>query len=332
MSKDIWVFLEVEREEITKVSLEALTLGRKMADDNGGALTALLERGSPAWFTAAGEYGADRVYLCAADCPAQYDIDGLLNWMEDLFISNPPAVMLLGVSPLSRELAPRLAARFKFALITECVDLKLQKGQLIGQRQVLNGKAQATVSCSVRSTQVATLRAGFLEAKKSVKTRTPEIASTAASGDRRPKVEYLEYIKGDPAAINLSEAEVIVAVGKGLQDIRNLKMVEELALLLGASLGGTRVAVDLKYISSERQIGMTGKNVSPRLFISCGISGQYPHTVSMDSSETIIVINKDKDAPMFKLASLGIVGNLEEVVPALISRIKQNPHHQEAAR
>jgi electron transfer flavoprotein alpha subunit len=322
ISKDIWVFLETEKVDLKKVSLETLTLGRRMADQNHSVLGALLTQNQESQIKTAAQYGADRIYLPAGVDVSQPDRESILSWMENLFNANPPEIFLMGVTPLSRELAPRMAARFKFSLITECVDLKLEKGQLTGRRPVLNGKAHAAVSCRPGATQMATLAAAAGEAKKALPERFPEVSATARCRERPSRVEFLEYLKGDPAAISLNEAEVIIAVGKGLQDVRNLKLIEELAGLLGASLGGTRVAVDLKYIPPERQIGMTGQTVAPHLLISCGISGQYPHTVGMDSSETIIVINQDKGAPMFKLATLGLVGNLEEIVPAISNRIK----------
>jgi electron transfer flavoprotein alpha subunit len=186
----------------------------------------------------------------------------------------------------------------------------------------MNGKAQAAVKIRRSDICIATISPGYADVREFPVKKPPEIRQLYYLKGEKPAVEFVEYIKGDPAAVSLNEAEIILAVGNGLGDPERLEIIRELAGLLGASLGATRVAVDHKWMPPERQIGITGLTVSPRLFISCGISGQYPHTVGMDSSETIIVINKDREAPMFKLATLGIVGTLEEIVPALSAHLK----------
>jgi electron transfer flavoprotein alpha subunit len=186
----------------------------------------------------------------------------------------------------------------------------------------MHGKAHATIACSTSSLCIATACAGAFDIQKSKRDIDCEIIRLSYSCLEKPAVQFLEYIKGDPATISLKEADAIIAIGRGLENAENMYIIEELAGLLGASIGGTRTAVDFKWLPLERQIGITGETVSPRLFISCGISGQYPHTVGMDTSETIIVINKERDAPIFKLADLGIIGPMEKIIPVLSRHIK----------
>lgn len=324
MPEEIWVFLEIERDEIRKVSLETLCGGRRMADAAGLCLGALLMgSGAEALAAIPGQYGADKVYLADRPELSGHDIDTLVSLLQRLAREEQPGMIFFGATPLSRELAPRLAVRLKAGLLTECMDLKIEKGQLTARRPVLNGKAQANVTCSLTGIRMATVCPGVFDIRKILPARSPEIHTVDFQVDESPRVEFIRFVKGDPSRISLNEAEVIIAVGRGLQDAGRLPLIEKLAELIGASLGGTRVAVDLKWIPPERQIGITGQVVSPRLFISCGISGQYPHTAGMDSAETIIVINNDREAPMFKLASLGILGSLEKIVPALIKRLEE---------
>ena len=323
MSNEIWVFIETERDEIKKISLEMVSQARELADSSGLSVSAFmvdqgLEKVSGSLF----QYGADRVYLVNAGTISTHDTDTHVNLMHAMIKESGPAMLLLGATSLGKEMAPRLAARLNAGLISDCVDIKLEKGQLVGHRPVLNGKAHATVVCQASPFCIATASAGAFDIHEPDQNKQGENISLTYLASEKLKVEFLEYIKGDPAKINLKEAEIIIALGRGMEKAENMRFIEELAGLLDASIGGTRVAVDMKWLPLERQIGITGLTVTPRLFISCGISGQYPHTVAMDTSDTIIVINSDREAPMFKLASLGVIGSLEEIIPALSRNIE----------
>ncbi len=323
MADTVLVFLETERNELKKVSLETLTLARNLADGSGRTMSAVLTgTGDEHLVDHVSRYGGDCVFLLSGDGLSPHDSDGHVDLLELILEDCGAALLLLGETPLSREVAPRLAARLQAGLISGCVELKYQNGTLTGRRAVMNGKAHATVACSGAPFSIATISNGAYESKESPRNTPPEIRHISPASLPPSEVEFLSYVKGDPVTISLTEAEAIIAVGNGLEQAERLDVIRELAGLLGASLGGTRVAVDMKWIPLERQIGITGLTVSPRLFVSCGISGQYPHTVSMDASETIIVINRDREAPMFKLATLGIIGPMEDIVPALTEHLK----------
>jgi electron transfer flavoprotein alpha subunit len=323
MSNEIWVFTETERDEIKKISLEMLSQARKLADSSVLSVSAFmvypgLEKLSESPF----DYGADRAYLAGGGTISPHDVDSHVNLMYTMIKEHAPAMLLLGATSLGREIAPRLAARLNAGLISDCIDIKLEKGQLVGRRPVFNGKANATVVSQSSAFCIVTAGAGAFDIHESKQNKQGENISLTYSTLEKSRVEFLEYVKGDPAKINLKEAEIIIALGRGMEKAENMRFIEELASLLGASIGGTRVAVDMKWLPLEHQIGISGLTVAPRLFVSCGISGQYPHTVGMDASDTIIVINNDREAPMFKLASLGIIGSLEEIIPALSRNIK----------
>jgi electron transfer flavoprotein alpha subunit len=323
MLSEIWVYLETENERIKKGSLEMLSHARKMADSSGHAIAAIfVGDGVESFSDIAAKHGSNKVYVVSIEPPQQHDPDSQVNLLFSMIKEHKPGMLFLAATPLGSDIAPRLAARLDAGLISDCVDLKLEKDEVIGRRSIMHGKAHATIACYTSAFCIATACAGAFDAQESTRDINVEIVRLSRSFSEKPGVQFLEYIKGDPATISLKEADTIIAIGRGIENAENMRMIEELAGLLSASIGGTRTAVDLKWLPLERQIGITGETVSPRLFVSCGISGQYPHTVGMDASETIIVINKDRDAPIFKLASLGIIGPLEKIVPVLSRHIK----------
>ena len=330
MSNEIWVFIETERGEIKKISLEMVSQARELADSAELSVSAfMVDQGLENLSGSLVRHGADRVYLVGGETISPHDTDTHVDLMHNMIKEYGPAMLLLGATSLGREMASRLAARLNAGLISDCVDIKLEKGQLVGRRPVLNGKAHATVVCPASPFCIVTANAGTFNIRESKQNRQGENISLTYQASERPKVEFLEYVKGDPAKINLKEAEVIICIGRGIEKAENMRFIEELARLLDASIAGTRVTVDNKWLPLERQIGITGLTVTPRLFISCGISGQYPHTVGMDTSDMIMVINKDREAPMFKLASLGIVGKLEEIIPVLSRSIESAKANEE---
>ncbi|HSW57973.1 MAG TPA: electron transfer flavoprotein subunit alpha/FixB family protein [Dehalococcoidales bacterium] len=330
MSNHIWVWVETERDEIKKISLEMLSKARELA--NGADLSVsgiVVDQGLATLSETLFRYGADRVYLVRGGEISPYDTDACVNMIYTLVKESGPGLLLLGATSLGREMAPRLAAKLNAGLISDCVAVKLEKGQLVGNRPIYNGKAHAMVVCQASSFCIATARAGIFDIHESRLRQQVENISFSYQRSEKSKVEFLAYIKGDPQKINLKEAEIIIAFGRGLENVEHIRLIEELADLLGASIGGTRAAVDMKWLPLERQIGITGITVSPRLFISCGISGQYPHAVGMDASDNIIVINNERDAPMFRLASLGVIGSLEKIIPALSRIIKSLKENEE---
>ena len=330
MSNEIWVFIETERDEIKKISLEMVSQARELADNAGLSVSALMVgQGLENLSDSLIHHGADRIYLVGGEIISPHDTDTHVDLMYNMIKEYGPSILIIGATSLGREMAPRLAARLNVSLISDCVDIKLEKGQLVGSRPVLNGKAHATVVCPVSPFCIVAANAGIFDIRESGQNRQCETIRVTYRDSEKPKVEFLEYVKGDPAKIHLKEAEVIICLGRGIEKAENMRFIEELAGLLDASIAGTRVAVDNKWLPLERQIGITGLTVAPRLFISCGISGQYPHTVGMDTSDMIMVINKDREAPMFKLASLGIVGKLEEIIPVLSRSIESAKANEE---
>ncbi|MBI2832492.1 MAG: electron transfer flavoprotein subunit alpha/FixB family protein [Chloroflexi bacterium] len=324
-AKGIWVFIESERDEIRKVSLETLCEARKLANGLNEELCALL-LGDKVESLAElpPHYGADRVFLMQHESLSYHNVDAHLNVVANLVKENSPRILLFGSTPLAKELAPRLAAQLRVGLVTDAADVKIDaSGKLVVRKPVYGGKAHATFACAPATPQMASVAPGFMDVKPPDASRKGEVVKLALVAGGKTNVEFIEFIKGDPRTVAITEAEMIVAVGRGLEKKENLSLIEELADKLGASIGGSRVAVDNGWVPAERQVGMTGKTVAPRLYIACGISGQYPHTVGMERSGTVMVINTDRNAPMFKLADIGVLGDVSQVVPAISKRLSE---------
>jgi electron transfer flavoprotein alpha subunit len=227
--------------------------------------------------------------------------------------------VLFGATSIGRDLAPRIAARIKAGIVTECIALRIDKDGLTVTKPIYDGKMFANVLCQSASTYVVTIPPGAMGMNQPAK--SPEVKTikvTPILGAETSRIKFLDFIAADPKTIDLTEAEIIVAAGRGVGKAENFHLIEE----LGGSVGGTRPVVDAGWLPPERQIGLTGKFVSPKLFIACGISGQYHHTAGMKDSLIIVAINTDSNAAIFKLADLGIIEDLHEVIPAVIKQLQ----------
>lgn len=315
---EVWVAAEAEENDFKKNSLELMSIGRELANSLKCKLCVLLLGDHVEHLVEIPKcYGCDKVFWAEHSLLMRHNIDTRKTVIVELIEELSPQIVLFGATSMGRELAPRVAARLKSGLVTECHELKAKKdGTVTMRKPVYGGKAFATFSCSKGVPQMATIVPGVVEVKERVSKECEIVRLTPSLGEE-PSVQFIDFIKADPKKIDISEAELIVSVGRGVSNAENIHAVEKLADVLGASIGGSRVAVDLGWIAYERQIGLTGKTVAPKLMVACGISGQYPHTVGMEGSGTIIAINNDRNAPIFKLADLGILADLKVVMPAI---------------
>lgn len=324
-SSGVWVYGEQIEGEIAPVVYELLGEGRKLADSRGGVLAAVLfgsELEQAAHDLIA--YGADRVYLL--DDPQFYNYHDELYAMalSDLIKKEQPEILLLGATTIGRSLGPRVSARIGTGLTADCTGLEIDpdSGMLLQTRPAFGGNIMATIVCPSHRPQMATVRPKVFQSAGKDPARDGEIIKVAPP-QMTLRSKLLERVREQAENVNLQEAEVIVAGGRGLADPKNFKLLEDLAQALGGVVGATRAAVDAGWISYPHQIGQTGKTVSPKLYIACGISGAIQHLAGMQSAETIIAINKNPDAPIFQVAHYGIVGDIFEVIPALIAELKQ---------
>ena len=327
----IWIFAEQRAGELQRVSLEVTCSGRMLADKVGEKLSAVVlgHEIEPLAVTLS-QYGADEVYWVEDALLAQYNSDFYVSAMTDLMKQYTPSMVLFGATSIGRDLAPRIAARIKAGIVTECIALKIDRDGLIVTKPIYDGKMFATISCRSAPTYIVTIRPGAMAINPPAESQEVKaIKVTPILGAETSRIKFLGVIPADPKTIDLTEAEIIVAGGRGVGGAENFHLIEELADQLGGSVGGTRPAVDAGWLPPERQIGLTGKFVSPKVFIACGISGQYHHTAGIKDSLTIVAINTDSNAAIFKLADLGIVEDLREVIPAVIQQLQARRNEEQ---
>jgi electron transfer flavoprotein alpha subunit len=328
--KGVWVFAEQREGKIQSVAYELLTEGKKLADDLKTELSAVL-CGDPTIEEEVGHlfsYGADKVYLITHPELKHYHTAPYTRSIAEAIKKYKPEVMLLGATTMGRDLAARLAIRVGAGLTADCtgLDIEPEKKILLQTRPAFGGNIMATIQTPKHRPQMATVRPKVFKKSRVASPRSPVnnlIRFNPVIGEEDLVVKLLEIIEDETVKVNLAEAEIIVSGGRGLGEAKNFKLIEELAAVLGGAVGASRATVDAGWISAHHQVGQTGKTVSPRLYIACGIAGKIQHLAGMQSSDTIVAINKDPDAPIFKVATYGIVGDLFEYVPLLTGKLKE---------
>ena len=268
--------------------------------------------------------GIDKVFVYENDSFENYSTETFAKIIVDLVKDIEPEIFLIGATSQGRDLAPRISAALHTGLTADCVDLNInEKGMLAATRPTFGGQLMATILCKTHP-QMATVRPNVFKPLNEVQFKNTEyICKTVEDKDLINNVKIEKFIETISDFKNeLDSAQVIVAGGRGLKGSQGFEMLKELADLLGGTVGATRLAVDLGYAPKEIQIGQTGKTVNPKLYIACAISGAIQHTVGMEGSDHIICINNDENAPIFNIADTGIVGDVFEVIPELINKLK----------
>jgi electron transfer flavoprotein alpha subunit len=323
--KGVWVFVEQREGEILNVSIELLGEGRKIADKLGVELTAvLLGYGVGDVTNQLIKYGTDKVIYVENELLEVYTTDAYTKVISELIKERKPEILLIGATTIGRDLGPRLSARIGTGLTADCTKLEIDEedGKLLQTRPAFGGNLMATIVCPNHRPQMATVRPGVMEKAKYDETRTGKVEKIKVDiAKEEIKAVVLEKVKSEKEEAKLEEASVIVAGGRGLGDKKGFELLEKLARKLGGVVGASRATVDAGWIDHSHQVGQTGKTVRPKLYIACGISGAIQHLAGMQSSGCIVAINKNPDAPIFKVADYGIVGDLYEIVPALIDAL-----------
>jgi electron transfer flavoprotein alpha subunit len=316
----ILVYCEIKDGKLRKSSAETLSEARRLADSAGMQVGALFMSGNTAGAADAAKYGADSIYTIEAPAMASYSSDVFAAAIADAVTSKCAKILLASATPCGKDVLPRVAARLDAGYAADVTGLCIVDGRLQAIRPVFAGKANATVDFE-SSIQVATLRPNVFTMTETPKTATQE-AIQAPSCDFKAIVK--EILAKGGGKVDLTEADVIVSGGRGMKEGANFKILEELAEALGGVVGASRAAVDSGWdIPHSMQVGQTGKVVSPTLYIACGISGAIQHVAGMSGSKVIVAINKDPEAPIFKIATYGIIGDLLEVVPELTKAAKE---------
>ncbi|WP_005037286.1 electron transfer flavoprotein subunit alpha/FixB family protein [Holophaga foetida] len=310
----ILVFCELKEGKLRKPSAEALSEARRLADAAGVRVGAIVAGADCSGAEDAARYGADLILKAEAPSLAAYSSDGFTTLLAEAVQAKGASVFLASATALGRDMAPRLAARLGVGYAADVTGLGLMEGRLRALRPLYAGKALATCDFAT-PVQVATTRPNVFPVTESPRAPALEALPAPLSDFKAVVKELLAKAGG---RTELAEAEIIVAGGRGMKDGANFKLLEDLAEALGGVVGASRAAVDAGWgLPHAMQVGQTGKVVSPSLYIACGISGTVQHVAGMGGSRVIVAINKDPEAPIFKLASYGIVGDLFEVVPML---------------
>ncbi len=322
----VWTFAEQRDGKLTRVARQLVGKARQLADILGVRVeTVLLGHNITDLAQELIQCGADNVYLIDHPLLENYQTDLYTKAIYDLTIEKKPEVFIFGATHMGRDLAPRLAQRITTGLTADCTELTIDEVErlLLQTRPAFGGNIMATITCKNHRPQMATVRPGvFREPEKDPTRKGNVINITPEISESNILTHLVKFLKLEKKIVKLEEAEVIVSGGRGLKKPENFSLIQELADLLGGEVGASRAAVDAGWISKDHQVGQTGKTVSPKLYIACGISGAIQHRAGMQTSETIVAINKDPEAPIFKIADIGIVGDLFRVVPELISVLK----------
>jgi electron transfer flavoprotein alpha subunit len=324
--KGVWVFIEQREGKLMDVGLELLGAGRKVANKLKSELAAVLLGNNVSGLAdELAAYGADKVYLADSPVLGIYRSDAYARVLEEMINKYKPEIFLVGGSSIGMDLAPTLAAKVDTGLSAHCVGLDVDEGGCLrSQIPAFGGSIMASIACPNHRPQMATVPPGFMKkpAKKKKKAVVEKVKVTLTEKDIRTKV--LKVFTEVPASRPIDQADVVIAGGYGVGSKDNWKILDELAAVVGGSVGATRPACDEGWAVQERQmIGQSGKTVHPNLYIGAGISGVFHHLVGIQDSKVIVAINRDAEAPIMKAADYAVVGDLKEIVPALTAELKK---------
>lgn len=325
--KGVWVFAENSNGNIAPVVFELLNKARQLADDLNTEVSAILlgyniEKEAEELI----QRGADKVYAVDSKDLAHYISENYTAKITELIEKYKPEILLAGATTTGRSLAARIAVKCYAGLTADCTGLEIDKDKkiLIQTRPAFGGNIMAQIISPNFRPQMATVRHKVMPEAKADNSRKGKVIKEYFDSEGvDQRIKFLDFVKEDVSTINLAEADIIVSGGRGLGGPENFKIIENLAKTLDAAVGSSRACVDAGWIPYSHQVGQTGRTVCPKIYIACGISGQIQHLVGMQSSDLIIAINKDPDAPIFKVADYGIVGDLFKVIPLLSDKLKE---------
>ncbi|MDD5677906.1 MAG: electron transfer flavoprotein subunit alpha [Kiritimatiellae bacterium] len=325
--RDVWIFAEQKDGRIQSITYELLGEGRKLADQLGMSLCAVLLGSGMSDKTAElVQRGADRVYVVDAPELAYFQDEPYAAVLIDLIRRHKPAIMLCGATTIGRSLVSRVAVNVRAGLTADCTGLAIdpETKNLMQTRPAFGGNIMATIITPKHRPQMATVRHKVMkEALVDASRKGETLIEKVAAEVLKSRAQRVKFVPEAETTMNIAEANIIVSGGRGLQAPENFSIVRELAEVLGAGVGSSRAAVDAGWIPYSHQVGQTGKTVCPKIYIACGISGQIQHLAGMSSSDIIVAINKDPDAPIFRVATYGLIGDLFKLVPLLTREFKK---------
>jgi len=326
--RGVWVFAEQRHGVLAEVGYELLGAGRQLADQLNTELWAIVfGQGIEDQARELIAYGADCVLLAEEPLLNHFHNSLYTGVLSDLILKYQPEIVLAGATSIGRSFFPGVASRIGTGLTADCTALEIdpEKEILLQTRPAFGGNIMATIVCPKYRPQMATVRHKVMKKPRPDSARKGELKRERIDlTDGQTRTKFIKFVEDVSEKVNLTDADVIVSGGRGLGKPDNFALLRELADLLKGAVGASRAAVDSDWIPYSHQVGQTGKTVCPKLYIACGISGAIQHLVGMQSSEVIVAINRDPDAPIFNVANYGLVGDLFEIIPAMIKELKQN--------
>ncbi|MFC1949325.1 FAD-binding protein [Chloroflexota bacterium] len=322
--RGIWVFAEQRDGIIKNVGYELLSRGRELADTLDTELCAVCMGYNIKEAEQLISYGADRIYLVDDPALGDHSEELYVGQLVRLIQEHKPEIVLTGATSLGRSFIPRVAATLKTGLTADCtgLDVDTENRLLLQTRPAFGGNIMATIICQSRRPQMATVRPRVF-ARNKLEGRKGQVIQIDFDREQvTAKTKLLNFIADLTEMVKIEDADIIVSGGRGLGKPENFQLIEELASALGAAVGSSRPPVDDGWIPYPHQVGQTGKTVRPKLYIACGISGSVQHMAGMQTSECIVAINNDPEAPIFEIATYGIVGDLFKIVPMLTEKLK----------
>ncbi|HEY3173400.1 MAG TPA: electron transfer flavoprotein subunit alpha/FixB family protein [Thermoanaerobaculia bacterium] len=313
------VFIEQREGRVRKASLEALALARRLA---GAPVAAVLPgKGVTPLAAPLGKSGAGVVYVADRDDLELYSNKGYVGALDAAAQKEAPDAVLIAATAMGKDVAPRFAARRDVSVLADVMDLRLEGDRLVGSRPVYSGKARAEVDCGTAALQIATTRPNVFPAERDEAAPDARVENLDL-GEIAPRAHVLRVETSESKELDVAEADVIVSGGRGIKGPENWPLIRDLQQALGAALGASRAVVDAGWIDHQHQVGQTGKVVSPTLYVACGISGAIQHLAGMGTSKVIVALNKDPEAPIFKVATYGIVGDIFKTVPEVAKAVR----------
>lgn len=324
--KNVYVFIEQREGVVQSVALELLGKARDLADALGEKVVAMFP-GSGIADQAQDliAYGADDVILMDTPVLKNYITEEYAQAIHQLIVAFRPSIVLIGATTIGRDLGPRLSARLETGLTADCTKLEISEGgELMMTRPAFGGNLMATIMCTEHRPQMSTVRPGVMQKREKDPSRKGTVIPFEPKFDKsRFKVRLLESVKENKGKIDITEAKILISGGRGVGCKENFEKLAALASVMDAEVSSSRAMVDAGIMPHERQVGQTGKTVRPNLYMACGISGAIQHLAGMEESDFILAINKDKFAPIFKVADLGIVGDVNKIIPLLTERLSK---------
>ena len=324
--RGVWVYAETRKGKLADVAVELLGEGRKLADSLNEELCAVLIGDNLGEIPQIlGQYGADKVYLAEAKELAEFNDEPYSQVLADTIKEYKPNIVLSGATAIGRSFIARVAVILKTGLTADCTKLEIEPENklLLQTRPAFGGNLMATITCANVRPQMATVRPKvFKKAEKNINKNAEIIKLNLSKTNLKSATQVIKHITETEKHINITEYDIIVSGGRGMQNEKGFALIKELANALGGVTGASRGAVDSGWIPHPHQVGQTGKTVSPKLYIAVGISGAVQHIAGMETAETIIAINKDASAPIFDVATYGIVGDAFEIIPEILKQLK----------